>query len=79
MNRREFIGTSALAAVCGGCGTFNFGAKQYEDLRQVVGASVVLSAICSAVLLVAGWLLEFFDVMLLHELSEGSKAASFFF
>ena len=31
------------------------------------------------VLLVAGWLLEFFDVMLLHELSEGSKAASFFF
>jgi len=34
---------------------------------------------CAAVLLVAGWLLEFFDVMLLHELSEGSKAASFFF
>ncbi len=28
MTRRDFIGTSALAAVCGGCGTFNFGAKQ---------------------------------------------------
>ena len=25
MNRKEFIGMSALAAVCGGCGTFNIG------------------------------------------------------
>ena len=34
----------------------HFGAKQYEDLRQVVGASAVLSALCSAVLLVGGQL-----------------------
>ena len=25
MNRREFIGISALAAACGGCGSFNIG------------------------------------------------------
>ena len=34
----------------------HFGAKQYEDLRQVVGASVVLSFLCSLVLLVGGQL-----------------------
>ena len=34
----------------------HFGAKQYEDVRQVVGASTVLSAICSAALMLGGHL-----------------------
>ena len=34
---------------------------------------------CGAVLLITGVLLEFFDISLLHDLSQGTKIAAFFF
>lgn len=44
-----------------------------------LGGAVLGIVECAAVLLVAGWLLELFDVTKLHDLSVGTKIASFFF
>lgn len=44
-----------------------------------LGGAVLGVAECAAVLLITGVLLKFFDIFLLHDLSQGTKIASFFF
>ncbi|MBR4869381.1 MAG: CvpA family protein [Oscillospiraceae bacterium] len=44
-----------------------------------LGGAVLGVAECAAVLLIVGVLLKFFDIFLLHDLSQGTKIASFFF
>ena len=44
-----------------------------------LGGAALGVAECAVVLLIAGVLLKFFNIMLLHDLSQGTKIASFFF
>ncbi len=44
-----------------------------------LGGAALGAVECAAVLLIAGWLLDLFGVTALHELSEGTKIAHFFF
>ncbi len=44
-----------------------------------LGGAVLGVAECAVVLLIVGVLLKFFDIFLLHDLSQGTKIASFFF
>ena len=49
-----------------------------NSITHGVGAALGIAE-CALVLLVVGVMLEFFNIMLLHDLSQGTRIASFFF